>query len=317
MPVNCRFTPYIDMPSVSLYTPKSLIIVVAFVALVLCSSCSQSGEHIALYHLPDHITVTNVKAVRAANNDVVIQGSTNLPDGTKIGVELVNNRRYPVQDWNVLVASGNFRSAGLRVGTSPLARGKQKIHILSVFNPNWQSEDILSLVGANGTKLNASEVIRSQDPQMIDSNKSLDYTLSLSIPPVIGAAPQKNDPIQIVKNTTLTVDGKHSRFNVDDEVRQYLDTSDDLRMGSGWSATPVGRNKYNVVLDFINKSGNTRHHSAIWEVDSKTKQVFYRNRNAKVISSYSPFDGIDENDPQIQKAKEMLRDMAPNIENPR
>jgi hypothetical protein len=229
-----------------------------------------------------------VQALRAANDDIIIEGNTNLPDGTQIGVELVEPHRYAVQDLNIFVTCGKFHSAGLRLGTSPIKPGKESIHILSLFNSFWQSPEILNLLGDKGTNLRPSKVLISEDPQMIDSYKELDYTLSVIIPPLIGVTPSDDDPIEIVKNATLIVDGRAAKYNVDDEARRFFAThTEDYKIGRGWSATPIALNEYNVALDFID-TASTQHHVAIWEVETKTRQVLYRNRNAKVISSYSP-----------------------------
>src|ERR1035441_963476 len=87
------------------------------------------------YSVPAEIPLT-ASADRDANNGTVINGTvingpTNLPDGTKLGIELMNGGRATAQDFDVFVASGKFRSAGFRKNTSPLPPGKQQVHIFT------------------------------------------------------------------------------------------------------------------------------------------------------------------------------------------
>lgn len=270
-------------------------------SLALVSTTCDSGSSAfnaqdkSSYTVPDQITLT-ASASRDANNGTVIGGVTNLPEGTKLGVELLNGTRLAGQDFNVFVASGKFHSAGFRNGTSPLPPGKQRVHIFTYFTTLWQSPAVLNLLGTGGSKLKPSGVIHSEDAQLIDGDKVLDYTVDLVVPPLIvapgkaGAA--KSSPssspeekaIEIVKKAILVVDGNRSSMNVEDGVQFYFGTPG-VRMGDGWSATPTAKDSFNVVLDFINgDSGKERHDKAIWEVNLVTRKVLYRNKYAKDFS---------------------------------
>ena len=63
------------------------------------SSTSNAGGSESSYTVPDQITLT-ASASRDESNGTVISGTTNLPDGTKVEVELMNWGRtgYRAQD---------------------------------------------------------------------------------------------------------------------------------------------------------------------------------------------------------------------------
>jgi hypothetical protein len=247
------------------------------------------------YQLPNQITLT-ASAVRDANNGTVIEGTTNLPDETKIGVELINGDGTMAQDFEVFVASGKFRSAGFRRGASPLPPGKQKVKIFTYFNSNWQSESVLKLAGESGSNLKSSVLIHSEDAQLTDGDKVLDYVAELIVPPLAAASSQgtsatqpqsteSDKAIALVKKAVLTVDGSQSSETVEGGVRYYFSVGPGIRMGNGWSATSTSKDAFNVALDFINTVGTKEEHdSAIWEANLATKKVLYRNKNAKGFS---------------------------------
>lgn len=271
---------------------------ILWTCLALCS-CDSNPSHVTSvpgseYRVPETVTLT-VLAVRDATNGTVFEGTTNLPDNTKLGVELMTNNRTTAQDFKVYVAFGKFHSGDFRRGTSPLPPGKQKVHVFTYFNTGWQSESDLTLVGTGGSKLKTSAVIHSEDAQLIDGDKVLDYTVDLIIPPLVGLpassemAARSDDiasdkAINIVKKAILVVDGSKSSMSVEDGFQFYC-RAPGIRVGSGWSATLTAKDSFNVVLDFIDGTGVNEHHeTALWEVNVATKTVLYRNKSAKAFS---------------------------------
>jgi hypothetical protein len=244
--------------------------------------------------LPGEILL-NVWAVRVADNGTVIEGTTNLPSNTKLGVELMTGERAMGQDFEVYVESGRFRSAAFRKGKSPLPPGKQGVHILTHFNTSWQSNDVLKLVGKGGSNLKVSAMIHSEDPQLTDGDKVLHYITDVLVPPLASASttegvtvPQEsalNDKAtEIVKKAVLVVDGCLSSMNVEDGAAFYLNAPG-VRRGSGWSAARTTENAFTVALDFINTDGATEQHAtAVWEVNIMTNEVLYRSKHAKAFS---------------------------------
>jgi hypothetical protein len=242
--------------------------------------------------LPDEITLT-ASAVRDISDGTVIEGTTNLPDGTKLGVVVMKGDQATAEDFKVFVASGRFRSGGFRKGATPLPPGKQRFRIFTHFNTNWQTPTVLNLVGTGGSKLKPSAVIHSEDPQLIDGEKILEYTAALIIPPLGSVSTKINvraevmpadHAIEIVKKAILVVDGYRSSETVEGGVNYYF-LFPGIRTGNGWSATQTGPNTFNVTVDFVNAvNGQEQHESAAWEVNTATKKVLYRNKNAKRFS---------------------------------
>jgi len=263
------------------------------VLVIICGIVNKGSVSV-----PNQITLT-AEPTRDASNGVVINGTTNLPDGTKLGIELMNGGKPAAQDFDVLVTSGRFHSAGFRNGGSPIVPGKRTVHILTYFTTSWQSQEILDLVGAGGSKLKTSSVIRAEDSQLVDADKVLDYTADMTFPPLngsttgaeaaspppgAGATPEAR-ALETVKRAVLVVDGRRSSMNVEDGVNWYCN-SPGTRMGDGWSTTRVGGNTYSVVVDFIDSDGrgNEWHAKAMWEVNLDTGNVMYRNKYAKGFS---------------------------------
>jgi hypothetical protein len=264
---------------------------------VSCNSSSSSNAKSELtYTVPNEITLT-ASASRDETDGTVISGTTNLPNGTKLGVELMSKGRATSQDFDVIVAAGNFRSAPFRKGTSPISPGRRRLHIFTYFTNLWQSPTVLNLVGNGGSKLKASGLVRAEDAQLIDADKVLDYAANVIIPPLGSGATQTAAPtqssaearqakaIEIVKKAVLVVDGDRSSMNVEDGVLYYFGFPG-IRMGTGWSATQTADNTFNVVLDAINSDGKGKewHEKAIWEVNVVTKKVLYRTKMAKAFS---------------------------------
>lgn len=242
------------------------------------------------YTLPDTITLT-ASAGRDESDATVISGRTNLPDGTKLGVELMSGSRAGADD-SVVVASGRFHSRGFRRGDSPIPPGKQRVHIFAYFNGPWQSPAVLALLGDGGHKLKASAVIHSRDSQLVDGDNVLDYTADLVIPapgtanrtstegfPV--STSTETRAIDIVKKAVLVVDGYRSSMNVEDGVRYYL-RFPGLRAGDGWSAIQISPDTFDVYFDFVDGDNKSK---AMWEVSTTTHKVLYRNKYAKGFSS--------------------------------
>lgn len=220
----------------------------------------------------------SISAERNNLNGVVIIGETNLPDGTKLGIELIHGKKAGAQDYSVFVSSGKFRSASFTNNGAPIPEGKQKVHVLTYFNELWQSQEILKLVGNKGQQLKPSKIIRVEDSLLIDSDRMLDYSTVLLIP-VLNKDPE-TAAINLTKKAILIVDGSRSSMNVEDGFKFYH--TPEIRDGDGWQAEKQSDGSFNVILDFIN--GNMGYEKAIWNANLKTKRVIYRNKYAKDFS---------------------------------
>lgn len=257
-----------------------LVVVACFSA---CDDSTPTTTPKPPYALPSRITL-DFSAERGPSGEVYIVGSTNLPEWTKLGAEVTEPGGGEAQDYDIFVSSGRFRSTGFTNDNRPIPSGKRKVHVLAYFNGAWQTSDILRLVGEGGTKLNGP-VIKPQDPDVIDSDKLLDVTKVLVIPPIAGAANQHStadeNAIDFVKRSTLTVDGSRSASNIGDTVEFFM-YKNGVRPGNGWSLRPGDGGKVLVSYDFID--GADGQQQAVWELDPKTHNVRYVNKRAKLMS---------------------------------
>lgn len=258
------------------------VLIASFV--VACSSPSPSSS-VPGSSSTGPITLT-VSVVRDANNGSVIEGTTNLPSGTKIGVELRGDGGYFAQDFAIYVIAGQFKSSSFRNRAVPLAAGQHQVHVLSYFNAVWQTNAVLKVVGQDGRNLATSSVIHLEDAQLIDSPRVLDYVADIPIPALQALIPEAL-AIATVRNATLVVDGRRSSETVEAGVTFFLTLpgQNQATFGNGWSAILNSDGSYSVALDFINVvNGTKQHEQAIWQVKLDTREVLYRNQNAKMFS---------------------------------
>ncbi len=75
----------------------------------------------------------------------VFYGETNLPDGTKLGINLEKDGMLCGQDFKIFVSSGEFCSGAFTSHGYPLS-GTYNVGLFTVFNKLWQTKDILILL---------------------------------------------------------------------------------------------------------------------------------------------------------------------------
>ncbi len=243
------------------------------------------------------------------NNDggVIVQGATNLPDGLKVWIDIPdvewkepfkdfkgNQRMAPTvpRDSDLVVSQGIVRTKPLFAAKqTAIPPGQHSVHVLAYFNGAWQSKEVRALVGEGGTRLKG-KILKKQDPDVVDSDLILDYTVRLEVPPVT----IQNTPTPMESNSTAalglvqkavlsTPENGKSSMNVGDGVRFMMGPGTGLRENKGWSVRDDGEH-YNVIFNFIN--GAQGEDEAIWSVDKKTKTVRYINKNAKIFSWIPP-----------------------------
>lgn len=75
----------------------------------------------------------------------VFYGKTNLPDGTKLGINLEKNGKRCGQDFDIFISGGEFNSAPFTSHGYPLS-GTYSVELFTIFNKIWQTKDILILL---------------------------------------------------------------------------------------------------------------------------------------------------------------------------
>lgn len=253
---------------------------------------------------PEVEVVLGAHAERTEDGQVVISGTTNLPDGLKLWVE-VEEGHLPLgapksiaSDDNVYVADGKFTTkplwlavpntlftrkgwpAGVEVDfrNRPFPARPYKVHFTSYFNGAWQSREVLAVLGGDGGKSLKGAILKSTDPDVIDSDNIVDYYQAISFPELS----QEAKAISIVRGAVMTVpDSGRSTGDVQAVVDLYMN-SPGLKVAKGWGARSTGASEFEVSFDFIN--GQLGEQQALWNADTKTGKVKYINSNAKEFS---------------------------------
>lgn len=248
--------------------------------------------------------VLDALAERTEDGQVVISGTTNLPDGLKLWVE-VEEGHLPLgapkaiaSDDNVYVADRKFTTkplwlavpntlftkkgwpAGIEVDfrNRPFPARSYKVHFTSYFNGAWQTHDVLAVLGGEGGMNLKGTILKPKDPDVSDSDKVVDYYQTLSFPELSPEA----KAISIVRGAVMTVpDSGRSTGDVQAVVDLYMN-SPGLKVAKGWGARSTGASEFEVSFDFIN--GQLGERQALWSADTKTGKVKYINSNAKEFS---------------------------------
>ena len=224
------------------------------------------------YVLPAEFSLNPI-AQRGPQGEIYISGTTNFPDGMKMGVVLGTKNAQR----QAIVRDGQFRSGPFYDEEVPMT-GNQPLEIVAYFTAAWQSKDVLAALGEGGKNLQG-KLIKLTDPDVIDSDKMLDAKFTVSLPLVV---PEMN-AINVVKHAVLTVPGKgRSAKDIEQNLAYFMTAASGITAGKGWSATPSGPNTYNVVFDF--KDARNGEKQAIWSVNTVTDTVRYVNEAAKLFS---------------------------------
>jgi hypothetical protein len=255
--------------------------------LMSCGSVPSERAATPRYAIPASVMLT-ATASRYASGGAFVAGTTNLPDGVRLGIELKDGNRTLAFDFHMRVKSGRYLSAPFRSGNEPLRPGKYVFRIFTYFNGLWQSNEVLGLIGENGSNLKTSALIHSDDA----GNRLLEYETTLAVPPFRGAfappmAPNlspEGKAIEIVKSAVPVVDGHLSSTRVEESIEHYLQRSY-FQSGKGWTASRLSGDTYRVTFDLIyGDDRNSQHDQALWNVNTVNGAVVYLNRSAKNFS---------------------------------
>ena len=253
------------------------------------------------YVLPSDLFI-KTEATRGIEGEIHVHGSTNLPDGMIIELEVVPTKVYA----EVTVQNGAFTSAGLmarspnhhfiaglpEVGNSkfievPFPPGKKQIHYHASFSGNtatkfdaaFQRPEVIRIVGEGGRNLKG-QMFKETDPDVVDSNRVLDYSQAVEFPPLTLEA----QAVNLVKRAVLNVQGMGKSSTDIDQIIQYNMATPGYHRGpGGWSAKLVNGSTYTVSFDLITDDAQG-HHQAIWSANLATGQVRIVNMAAKYLS---------------------------------
>ncbi len=254
-----------------------------------------------VYILPSKLFL-GTEVSRGIEGEIYIHGSTNLPDGTNIELEVVPTKVYG----EVTVQNGSFTSSGLmakapnahfikglpEAGNSkyievPFLPGRKQIHFHASFAANsatkfdavFQRPEVIKVVGEGGKNLRG-EMFKETDPDVVDSPRVLDHSQAVEFPPLTPEA----EAINLVKRAVLNVPGMgKSSTDIDQNVQYWMSSPGIHRGPGGWTAKLTGNSTYEVTFDVITDDAQG-HHQAIWSANLLTRQVKIVNMAAKYLS---------------------------------
>ena len=253
------------------------------------------------YILPSKLFL-RTEVTRGIEGEICIHGSTNLPDGMNIELEVVPTKVYG----EVTVQNGSFTTSGLmakspnthfikglpEAGNSkyievPFPPGRKQIHFHASFAGNsatkfdavFQRPEVIKVVGEGGKNLRG-EMFKETDPDVVDSPRVLDYSQAVEFPPLTPEA----EAINLVKGAVLNVPGiGKSSTDIDQNIQYNMSCPGYHRGPGGWTAKLTGNSTYDVSFDLITDDAQG-HHQAIWSANLATRQVKIVNMAAKYLS---------------------------------
>lgn len=283
------------------------LLLALFVCMVGCDSPTNTGQSTSIPAKPFDRTADLILSAHVDRNDigqVIVSGTTNLPDGLKMWVE-VESGRLPLgapkdvaTDENVVVSNGKFSTVplwlevpntrftkkgwpkNLKVDARQVVfpSGTYKVHFEAYFNGAWQTPAVLSETGNQEGKNLRGPILKPTDPDVIDSPKIVDYLIALSF----GSVTPTAKAVNLVRTAILTVPDKGRSCG---DIQANLDLSmsyPGLQTAKGWSATAKSPTLFEVSYDFIDGSEGEK--QAIWTANLATNEVKYVNENAKIFS---------------------------------
>lgn len=285
-------------------------LLIAFAAIFGCSGSSNSSQDINIGRQARQPFVRTADLVltahadRTDNGQVVISGTTNLPNNLKMWVNVEVGRlpkgapKVVAGDEDVFVRDGKFntvplwlevpntrftkkgwpKSVNVNVRDVPFPAGQYKVHFEAFFNGAWQTNEVIAALGGEDGKNLKGKILRATDTDVTDSPKTLDYKQMIAFPALTPEA----RAIALVRAAILTVPGSgRSAGDVQANLDLYL-LAPDMRQGKEWSARAKTPTAYEVSYDFID--GSDGEQQAIWTANLTSGEVRYVNKYAKTFS---------------------------------
>jgi hypothetical protein len=222
---------------------------------------------------------------RDLDDSLLVTGSTNLPDGTKLWVELCE----PATGRNLgqaktTVSQGMLAASGFKEGNMPHPHGWCVVQILAYFNGPWQQPDaVVDIVGREGEHL-VGRFAEPLHPEFSESEKRFRAAFDCVAPLLTGTPARTREDLQraieIARDAALVVDGRKSAAPTRGVVDLFM-SSPGLRPYQGWSAHALPNGAVVVIFSFWNADQPA---VAEWTVILDTKDVRYRNLHAKYMS---------------------------------
>jgi hypothetical protein len=164
---------------------------------------------------------------RADDDTLLVMGSTNLPEGTKLWIQLYESRSgRHLGTGKTAVTQGTIAASGFSSGAEPHPHDWYRVEVLGYFNGPWQQPDaVLAIVGREGEFL-AGRFAEPLHPELSESEKRFRAEFECIAPPLRSAPPlgpaDVARAVAITRRAVLTVDGRTSAEAVGEVVNFFM-----------------------------------------------------------------------------------------------
>ena len=229
-----------------------------------------------------------VSLQRSAGGALIGIGTTNLPSGTKVWVELQDVRTGKhLETAKATVFNRQFASGAFDGRPESYAQDWYCVVVLAYFNGPWaQPAPVIEIVGTDGAYLSGPHA-DPIDPDVEDSDRRLRAVFECVAPPVEELDPLTDSEllaaVEALKASVLEVQGKTNPQSDGpvSEVVDHMMSYPDLREKDGWSAREVLPGVVEVTYSFWN---GEKPDAGLWHIIPTTGSVRYRNGSAKFLS---------------------------------
>jgi hypothetical protein len=222
---------------------------------------------------------------RTSEDGLIVVGNTNLPDGTKLMIDLQHSHSKAILGQaHAAVLNGTFAAGPFTDKGRPHPHDWYIVKVYSFFNGPWQQPAaVISIVGDGGNNL-AGRYAEPVDSDVEDPEFMLQASFECVGPPCQDSPSPTPESIaraiSIVQNSILTVDGRISAGSIQ-KVVEYFMSVPELRVCNGWSGEVQANGLIRVTYSYWNGAEPA---AAIWDILVDSGEVHYRNRYGKWMS---------------------------------
>jgi len=230
----------------------------------------------------------SVSLQRAADDSLLATGTTNLPEGTRVWVQLAHpGEPACIGHVSTAVTGGMFAAVGFTDHGNPHPVAWYTVEIVAYFNQSWaQSDAVLAVVGCDGAHL-GGRFAEPVDSDFDDQGRCVQARFECLAPPLTSESAvniaSTGDALEVLRSTVMTVDGSRSDDSVGAVVDWFM-SMPGLREREGWKAE--ARPNGLVAVSYSYWDGDTPA-EANWLVVPSAGQVRYADIHAKRFS-WSP-----------------------------
>lgn len=228
-----------------------------------------------------------VSLQRGDDDLLVATGTTNLPSGTRLWVQISpvpsdgapTTAKAQVFDRHFVSEGAKHRSGGV------FKQDWYIVTVLAYFNSPWKQPDsVLAITGHDGAHLVGPHAVPI-DPGVEDSHTRLEATFECLAPPLRNApaleASDWKNALAHLKTSKLMLKWGRATSSVGETVALFMRTGG-MSEKDGWRTREFLPGVVEARFSFWNGPGNEA--DAIWHIIPTCGSIRFRNRNAKHMS---------------------------------